>query len=154
VRGDINVMWSFTEEEEEEVTKDEKKGSKSIKDEGEKEKTKDSRPSIFSSAHDSRREEAVLRVAKRIVEAGDSEPDEELMTTNGEEPKEKSSTTKVEALEKAFRRDRRNDLVFFSVSKYSPLQRHGSNKENEANWVPADKKVREGEPAGKRLRTG
>jgi minor histocompatibility antigen H13 len=151
VRGELKDMWAFTEEEEEEPKKDDKKkDGESTKDEKDKEKTKGSRSSIFSSAHDVRREEAVRRAAKRLVEAGESESDDEASKVASDD---KSPSTKEEALEKAIRRSRRNDLISFSVSRFSPLRRSGANKENEANWVPTDTTVKNGEPAGKRLRT-
>jgi hypothetical protein len=67
----------------------------------------------------------------------------------------KKSQVKVEKLEHAFRRDKQQDLIFFSVSSYRPFKRANSKKEENADpkWVAPVKEKSNGEPAEKRLRT-
>ena len=145
VRGDLKLMWEFTEAEEEEV---EPKG----KDDDKKGASK--KKSIFSEEAQLKQEAALKRVAERIVQQCDSDS-EEYETENAEGQPKKKSQAKVEKLEHAFRRDKQQDLIFFSISSYRPLSRAKGKKDQdgEPKWVAPVKSHSNGEPAEKRLRT-
>jgi minor histocompatibility antigen H13 len=146
VRGDLKLMWEFTEAEEDDVDSKVEDGVKQ-----EKVSTK----SIFSQKSQLKREEALKRVAERIIEKCDSDSEDYEMENSNQA--KKKSQAKVEKLEHAFRRDKNKDLIFFSVSSYRPFRRKAAKKNNsqdgEPKWVAPVKEHSSGEPAEKRLRT-
>lgn len=175
LRGELSEMWAFTELEEEggdEVDKKseddgtETNGDKKIEHVDDNSQLKGdsplkhkkahlTQPSILSSTHDSRREESVRRALSKHIQAGDSDSDSDDLLKS-----ERTRRSSVARLEKSFRRDRRNDLVFFSVSRYNPLRNSRGEvassdvKEKGPKWVTPSKQqaAPNGEPGGKRLR--
>lgn len=137
IRGEAKLMWDFTEAEEEFPEIDDKENDK--KDQETKKASNNS--SIFNRDHEPRLQKAIAGV----VEAGDSASEGE-----GEDKRTKSKK-KVEKLENTFRRDKANDLFFFSVGHYSPMSRSKAIQQQVPKYA-ADEA--EGERSGKRLRTG
>ena len=146
VRGDLKVMWAFTEAEEEEI-------EPKAEDDGKK-KVASKKESIFSEKAQLKNEAAIKRVAERVIQQCDSDSEEYEMEQAEGQPKKKSQA-KVEKLEHAFRRDKQQDLIFFSVSSYRPFKRANGKKEEdpEPKWIAPVKEHSNGEPAEKRLRT-
>ncbi|TID16129.1 Cycloheximide resistance protein [Venturia nashicola] len=140
VRGEVKLMWNFTEALEEIPETDDEANKKDDKeDKTGKEPSKNS--SIFNRDH----EPELRKAMAGIVEEGDSASEGE-----GESERTKSKK-KVEKLENKFRRDKANDLFFFSVGHYSPLAHAKAAKEQVPKYA-ADEA--DGERSGKRLRTG
>jgi minor histocompatibility antigen H13 len=137
VRGELKLMWEFTEATEEETPDTDEKDKK--KDESKKTNTN---TSIFSMD----KEPALQKAMAKVVQEGESASEGE------DENKRAKSKKKVEKLENAFRRDRANDLIFFSVGHYSPLDHFKGGKENSPKWTANE--AEEGERSGKRLRIG
>jgi minor histocompatibility antigen H13 len=146
VRGDLKLMWEFTEAEEDDSDPKTENGVN-------QEKT--STRSIFSSKSRLKQEEALKRVAERIIEKCDSDSEDYDMEKSKQTRKQ--SQAKVEKLEHAFRRDKKKDLIFFSISNYRPFRRRTTDKnidqDGEPKWVAPVKEHASGEPAEKRLRT-
>lgn len=140
VRGEVKLMWSFTEAEEETQETDVKENKKDDKkDESAKGSSKNS--SIFMRDHEPKLQKAIASV----VEEGDS-------ASEGEAEDERTmSKKKLEKPENTFRRDKANDLFFFSVGHYSPLSQVKASQGQIPKYA-ADEV--EGERSGKRLRTG
>jgi len=138
VRGELALMWEFTEEEE--VEEDDKDRQEKKSDNKEIDKTKAPRKGLFASIFSSGDDEAHKRVAKR---ANDSDEDKAGIE---EKDAKKSKSKKVLELERMFQREIKNDIFFLSVSKHVP-QADASPK-----WV-APVEQTNGEPPEKRLRT-
>lgn len=140
VRGEVKLMWNFTEAEDE-IPETEDKDNKKTEREEETAKKTSKNSSIFNRDHEPKLQKAIARV----VEGGDS-------ASEGEgQDKRTKSTKKVEKLENTFRRDKANDLFFFSVGHYSPLSRSKAAQVQSPKYA-ADEA--DGARSGKRLRTG
>ncbi|KAF2669140.1 hypothetical protein BT63DRAFT_424850 [Microthyrium microscopicum] len=143
VRGELSLMWNFTEEEEVDEEDDDAKQKKAGQD-GEEEKVKKHRKGLFASllgSNDDNDDEAHKRVAKRAHE------DEDEKAITKEERVKPIKSKKVLELERLFQREIKNDILFFSVSKHIPEAKVSPK------WVaPADNNTN-GEPPEKRLRT-
>ncbi|KAE9991071.1 Cycloheximide resistance protein [Venturia inaequalis] len=140
VRGEVKLMWNYTEAVEEDPETDDEANKKDDKKDKTAKKTNND-SSIFNRDHEPKLQKALAGV----VEEGDSATEGE-----GEDERTKSKK-KVEKLENRFRRDKANDLFFFSVGHYSPLRRVKATQ-GQVPKYSADEA--EGERSGKRLRTG
>lgn len=140
VRGELKLMWNYNEAEEEEASETSDKGRKEKVENIEKSNQKSS---IFGRDHEPKLQKAMASV----IEGGDSVSEGE----GEDEDKRTKSKKNVEKLEDSFRRDKANDMIFFSVGYYSPLTRSKTGTEKSPKWT-ADEA--EGERSGKRLRTG
>jgi minor histocompatibility antigen H13 len=140
VRGELKLMWEFTEATEEEIpeTGDHNKDKDEKKVES---KNTNKNTSIFARDHEPKLQKAMANVIQEGESASEGE---------GKDKRTKSKK-KVEKLEDTFRRDRENDLFFFSVGHYSPLNQSKSGKEDSPKWTAEEA---DGERSGKRLRTG
>jgi minor histocompatibility antigen H13 len=138
VRGELKLMWEFTEATEEETPETGDKDKDEKKDES---KNTNKNTSIFGRDHEPKLQKAMANVIQEGESASEGEG----------EGKRTKSKKKVEKLEGTFRRDRENDLFFFSVGHYSPLNQAKSGKEKSPKWTTDDV---EGERSGKRLRIG
>ncbi|QDS70183.1 hypothetical protein FKW77_006394 [Venturia effusa] len=142
VRDEVGLMWNFTEAEDEASDNDEKEDKKDGgKVNAGKKTSKNS--SIFSRDHEPKLQKAIAKA----VEEGDSASEGE---GEGEDKRAKSKK-KLEKLEDTFRRDKANDLFFFSIGHYSPLSRSKMAQDQVPKYA-ADEA--EGQRSGKRLRTG
>jgi minor histocompatibility antigen H13 len=136
VRGEVKEMWNFSEAEEEpEQTPDEK---------GEKRKSS-AGTSLFSEEKSERNEAKLKKNLSKYVQGGESDSEDEKADTT-------KSKAKVEKLEKAFRRDKDHDLVFFAISRHAPLRRASKDIKSEPKWTAHEEA--DVERPGKRQRIG
>jgi minor histocompatibility antigen H13 len=160
-RGELKVMWLYTEEEDEDQDVGGKnKDSTESKAEAKSVERKQ-RKSLFSFSRTTNTESKITGPVSALVKSPDSEEGDKQSVS----PKERS-VDKAESLEGEFRRDPERDIVFFSVGKadsWSSLSKISAEvgakeeQQGEPKWVvPTQKHEEQGDMeghAGKRLRT-
>ncbi|KAF2418008.1 hypothetical protein EJ08DRAFT_68782 [Tothia fuscella] len=141
IRGDLKEMWTFTEAEEESL--------QTTDSDGEKKDRKESRSnkSMFSEEKSKANEAKILKSLSKMVQHGESEDDgEEVEGTV--DPKAKGPK-----LENQFKRDKRNDLIYFAIGWHAPLKNKEEKKKKTEAKHAVSRSVSEAEPPTKRLRT-
>ena len=123
IRGEVKVMYEYTEAEDETAEDESKKQDKESKD-----KKPKSNGSFFSSDKLDRNSKRLDKAMGKLVEQG--------QTTDEEgESKHEASKQKVEAVEKKLRKDTGRDLFYFGVSWYAPK---GGRKKEKHNWTSTE----------------
>jgi minor histocompatibility antigen H13 len=138
LRGDLKEMWNFTEASEEPAQSDD--GAK---------KEPSANQSMFSDEKSLRNEAKLRKAMSKHIQHGESESEGE---TSSPDKKDKS-TAKVKKLESEFRRDRKNDLVYFAITRHAPLRRSGAGMEKEDTQQSVSNQKGGAERPSKRMRT-
>jgi minor histocompatibility antigen H13 len=159
IRGELQLMWDYTEEEEDD---DEAAGDKKTIKNGANSSEKKPRESFFSPSRPARVAEKIAS-AVTVPETGAGAKGD-----GGDQPAslEDQSTAIARETSLALRRDRERDIVFFSVGKSGPWASRISRRENGSaeklaqggpKWVvpphEREEPTVEMGHAGKRLRT-
>lgn len=125
IKGDIKVMYEYTEAEEESPESENNKSETDGKDQKPK-----SNGSFFSSDKLERNSKKLDKAMSKLVEQSHTTDDD------GEnKDKKEESKKKVEAAEKKLRKDPSRDLFYFGVSWYAP--KSGRRREK-TNWTSTE----------------